>query len=131
MTLTKLLCLAAQVRRVWICYCNSALVQLATILVKQHAPMQVQQMTKPGANVASWIVGNGQTTGLVANLDVVNPFLADETYFASAFGTITTGGAGFVIGGFHNSAVSYADFTLLTSSGTLTGGNIRVYGYKN
>jgi hypothetical protein len=84
-----------------------------------------------GANSANWRVGNGQTTGLAANLDVVNPFLADETYFASAFGSFTTLGSGFVIGGFHNSAVSYADFTLLTSSGTLTGGTIRVYGYKN
>jgi hypothetical protein len=88
-------------------------------------------VNEAGANSSSWVVGNAQTGGLAANLDVVNPFLADETYFTSAYGTITTSGTSLFNAGFHNSAVSYADFTLLTSTGTITGGTIRVYGYKN
>ena len=84
-----------------------------------------------GANATSWLVGNGQTDGLSANIEIVNPFLADQTYYTSQLGSIITTGAAFVIGGYHNSAVSYADFTLSPSSGTMTGGNIRVYGYKN
>lgn len=84
-----------------------------------------------GANATSWLVGNGQTDGLSANIEIVNPFLADQTYYTSQLGTIITTGSAFVVGGYHNSAVSYADFTLSPSTGTLTGGEIRVYGYVN
>ena len=88
-------------------------------------------VNEAAANSSGWVVGNGQTGGLAANLDVVNPFLADETYYTTAYGTINTAGTSLFNAGFHNSAVSYADFTLLTSTGTITGGTIRVYGYKN
>jgi hypothetical protein len=34
-------------------------------------------------------------------------------------------------GGFLNNTTSYTAFTFTPSSGTLTGGTIRVYGYRN
>ena len=71
---------------------------------------------------------NGQ--GIFLNADLVNPFLAKYTTI-----TTTTGGqfasASGTYGGIHNVATSYSDFTIATTSGTITGGTIRVYGYKN
>jgi hypothetical protein len=69
------------------------------------------------------------TTGFIAfNLDVVNPFLAKPTVFGPtnwAAGTVAGTGTGI-----HNVATSYTAFTIATSSGTLTGGTIFVYGYR-
>jgi hypothetical protein len=62
------------------------------------------------------------------NADLVNPFLAKFT-------TITTSSGGQVetafglYGGVHKVATSYSAFTLIPTSGTLTGGTIYVYGY--
>jgi hypothetical protein len=69
---------------------------------------------------------NGQ--GIFLNADLVNPFLAKYTTLTS-----TTGGqfatASGTYGGIHNVATSYTDFTIATTSGTITGGTIYVYGY--
>ena len=64
------------------------------------------------------------------NFDILNPFLAKLTMgnaLNSFVGASSLGTAVYQ----HNSAVSYSAFTLTTSTGTLTGGTIRVYGYAN
>ena len=68
------------------------------------------------------------TTSSRVNCDLLGPFLAKNTGFSAAY--LGDGGGGFC-NGVHKVATSYTDFTLTTSSGTLTGGTIRVYGYNN
>jgi hypothetical protein len=85
-----------------------------------------------GSNVAFWTVGYGSATGLSAIVDIANPFATDETYFTSSAALLdTSSGEATFNGGYHNSATSFTAFTLATSTGTLTGGTIRVYGYRN
>jgi len=64
------------------------------------------------------------------NAELVNPFLAKYTTLTSSSGGQVSTAFGFY-GGVHKVATSYTDFTLIPTSGTLTGGTIRVYGYKN
>ena len=69
------------------------------------------------------------TMGNFLDVDVLNPF--DSTRFTGFGGSfIVTDVAGHT-GGVHKSNTSFTDFTLLAASGTLTGGTIRVYGYRN
>jgi hypothetical protein len=75
--------------------------------------------------------GRGGTNAHV-NLDVFSPFLAKQTVFSGNYiTTATASGSGFNTG-YHDSAVSYTGFTLVASGGmNLTGGTVRVYGYRN
>jgi hypothetical protein len=84
-------------------------------------------------NAASWTggVGRGATTGLNLVADLLSPFLAKTTVIASHYINQDTAGVGGVYAGFHNVSTSYTDFTLATGGATLTGGTIKVYGYKN
>lgn len=83
-------------------------------------------------NGSSWIYGGlAGTTAIEVSLDLINPYLAKYTILQngiycdpSALGYGTTNGS-------HNVATSYTDFTLTPGAGTLTGGTIRVYGYRN
>jgi hypothetical protein len=83
------------------------------------------------ANTSSWRAGGSSSTTLTMNLDVFNPFLADQTWFSGTKIFPTTTGASFAVGGYLNDTTSYTAFTLTVGSGTLTGGTIRVYGYLN
>jgi hypothetical protein len=61
------------------------------------------------------------------DINVNSPFLARFTTVSSNFAY--SNGAVFY-SGMHKLATSYSDFTLLTGTGTITGGIIHVYGYK-
>lgn len=76
-------------------------------------------------------VGSGITAGLCANITLFNPFLSIQTTMSSVTQDINTAGGGFTTSGFVNNTTSYTAFTLIPSSGTYTGGTIRVYGYRN
>lgn len=79
-------------------------------------------------NASQWTrPGNGTSASLKFDVDLINPFLAKETIL---MGFWITNNAGGYTAGFHNVATSYTSFTITPSSGTLTGGEIRVYGYK-
>jgi hypothetical protein len=82
-------------------------------------------------NGSSWNVGIHVTNGLSMVVDLINPFLADETYFVGFCVGIDTGSEARYEGGYLNNTTSYTAFTLTPQSGTLTGGIIKVYGYKN
>jgi hypothetical protein len=80
-------------------------------------------------NQANWLnVGGGSVNGIRFFGDLVNPFLAKNTYFTSSyednnnvlFGTFN---------GLHSGTTSFTDFTITSSAGTFTGGTIYVYGY--
>jgi len=70
--------------------------------------------------------GSADTNAIPFTAELINPFLAKQTYIESTY--IATLNAGKFIGR-HNANTSFTDFTLTPSSGTLTGGTIYVYGY--
>jgi hypothetical protein len=71
--------------------------------------------------------GACNTSIISLNVDLVNPFLAKYTQITSPY--LGAGTNGLIQIGWHGTASSYTDFTL-TPGGTLTGGTIKVYGYK-
>ena len=73
-------------------------------------------------------IGGGGPYGELADIDVLNPFTTNQTQ-VSAFITVATN-FGFY-GGRLADFTSYSSFTLRPDTGTLTGGTIRVYGYRN
>jgi hypothetical protein len=85
-------------------------------------------------NVAVWgSVGQGSANGLDAYIRLHSPFLAkNATYYADMV-RADTGSSGFVnqYGGYLANTTSYTAFTIGLSTGTMTGGTIRVYGYAN
>jgi len=79
---------------------------------------------------ASWLrAGYGNTTQLVMNMDVMHPFQAVGAYGASYISR-ASGGLGTTVY-LHNVSSSFSAFTLTCSTGNITGGTIRVYGYAN
>lgn len=75
-------------------------------------------------------VGAGTTTTLNAAVEVLSPNLAENTVFLSGGHISTQSAAGFC-NGYLADTTQYTAFTLTTSTGTLTGGTIKVYGYRN
>ena len=82
-------------------------------------------------NSTAWQrVGYGTTSGtLVMNMDLMGPFLAANTYGTALYSR--NGNYMGVVTHLHNVQTSYASFTITPSTGTWTGGTIRVYGYAN
>lgn len=85
------------------------------------------------ANTTSFTIGAASNSpGYVqAIVDLMSPNLADETFYNGTFALPSTTGYNGVTGGFLNDTTQYTSFTILTSTGTLTGGTIRVYGYRD
>lgn len=81
-------------------------------------------------NGAAWTtVGYAGTSFTQASFDLINPFKAQWTTLNAASWAATTVAG--TANGTHQVATSYTDFTLGVNTGTLTGGTIRVYGYRN
>ena len=81
--------------------------------------------------VTSIEVGGFSTNVISADIEVQNPFIADNTIVYARYLESVAGGAIRHVGGSLANTTSYTAFTLTTSTGTLTGGTIRVYGYRN
>lgn len=84
-------------------------------------------------NGSSWIragwANSGDVGSVTMNMEILGPFLVEATAATSLW---SRNGANLgVVSFFHNVAASYSSFTLTTSTGTITGGTIRVYGYRN
>lgn len=76
-------------------------------------------------------VAAGTAQSLAGWFDVHLPFASDQTsVFYQTVATQTSGGNE-VGGGYLNDTNSYTAFTLTCSTGTMTGGTVKVYGYKN
>ena len=85
-----------------------------------------------GSNVASWQSGAGSTLQNSLNVELLNPNLANYTFFSTTYGqAVTSSGSGITLSGFLNDTTQYTAFTLFPNTGTITGGIIRVYGYQN
>jgi hypothetical protein len=73
-------------------------------------------------------VGTANTTFAHINIAITTPFLTNRTFVSSQWtGAIQSGN----YQGFLDNATSYTAFDIFPSGGTLTGGTIRVYGYRN
>jgi hypothetical protein len=84
-------------------------------------------------------VNNGSTfwVGRAGNnvsgvIDVLQPFASEETVVTFSGATTTTTSSAVAGAGYLNNTTSYTAFTISTQfANTLTGGTIKVYGYRN
>lgn len=84
-----------------------------------------------GSNTTSFgFIGYSNTNGNFMCVDVLGPNLAINTVVTGRFGQNLTSGASLGFGGYVNNTTSYTAFTI-SVTGTMTGGTIRVYGYRN
>lgn len=83
-----------------------------------------------GSTTATSMVyaGSVQTDALYANIEIFNPFLATNTLANGCYNTLTAAGTSIMQ---TSDTTQYTSFTLFPSSGTITGGTIRVFGYRN
>jgi hypothetical protein len=87
-----------------------------------------------GANTTSVQESGYASTGAINYQMVIkSPFLADRTFFNFQTSGAATTGVNLAVngGGYLADDTSYTAFTLTCAAGTLTGGTIRVYGYRN
>jgi hypothetical protein len=83
-------------------------------------------------NATSWAnIGSQRTVRNSLDVDLFGPNQAIETGMTARYFGITAGAVGGAMGGYHNLGTSYTAFTITCSSGNITGGTIRVYGYRN
>jgi hypothetical protein len=82
-------------------------------------------------NTTSMQIGESNTNIIMVNCEIINPFLALNTTFQSGAVWNTTNNNARIYGGALLNTTSYTAFTLTPSTGTLTGGTIRVYGISN
>jgi hypothetical protein len=82
--------------------------------------------TNNGASFAFGGVANGTTIG--ADINLTNVSITEQTRVLSQFSDDSAAG---VFSGFCTSTAAHTSFTLTCSTGTITGGTIRVYGYRN
>jgi hypothetical protein len=81
-------------------------------------------------NQTSWVwAANATQQQNLLNMYLFGPFTSRYTYYKSnGFSSLQTNA---LSSGVHKVSTSYSSFTLTPSSGTITGGTIRVYGYRN
>jgi hypothetical protein len=85
--------------------------------------------TERGANAASIMIGRTNTSDDTnSSFDVYSANLVKRTIVAGNYDSFSY--AGFFGGGV-NTTIQYTGFTLLVGSGTMTGGTIKIYGYRN
>ena len=79
-------------------------------------------------NGAQWTnAGGASGTQMQMDVELLNPYLARSTQIRSQIIRSTLAGMSV---GYHNVNTSYVSFVVTPSSGTMTGGKIRVYGYN-
>lgn len=85
-------------------------------------------MTGYAANATSVIVADGSATAYCADVELKNPALTTRK-FGNTMSQSSADQYSFPF--YINSTTSSTGFTLTIGTGTFTGGNIRVYGYRN
>jgi hypothetical protein len=90
------------------------------------------QSSLNGNNTTSWSrVGISNANSINGEIELFSPNLAKRTYYNGRYVQTITNGNAVSSGGLLDDATQYTAFTLTTASGTITGGTIRVYGYRN
>jgi hypothetical protein len=84
-------------------------------------------------NAAFWgYVGTGTSDALTGNFELDNPFSTKRTFIGAQNAlSLAPSGVGNSFSGYLADNTSYTAFTLTASTGNMTGGTIRVYGYRN
>ena len=84
-------------------------------------------------NIGGWFLGDCSTKSLAYTIDLFGPNLANETWFsASSVYMNTTSGHSLFQTGFVDNTTQYTAFTINVNGGhNVTGGTIKVYGYRN
>jgi len=82
-------------------------------------------------NGSQWTYVGAQESPNQVVVDLINPFNAAKTTVFGNYTGAQSGRVGGVVNGFLNDTTSYSAFTIGAGSGTITGGTIRVYGYRN
>jgi hypothetical protein len=95
----------------------------ATIRIAFSGATSLNVGTVNGSNFG---FGTGNTGYLHFDVNLINPFLTNNTFVNGPYFSITTGGFST---GYLANTTSYTAFTITSSVGTLTGGTIYVYGY--
>ncbi len=72
-------------------------------------------------------VGTSLTSGLAAEITLINPNLAKYTDLVASYNTPTSS---VLVNGVHRVATAFTAFTISPDSGTWTGGTVTVYGYR-
>jgi len=81
-------------------------------------------------NASAWnYVGFAASNLISFSAEIINPFLAKRTFCTSHYYDDNNGYYG-TFTGFQNQSTSFTDFTIIMQSATMTGGTIKVYGYK-
>jgi hypothetical protein len=75
-----------------------------------------------------WEVGGTETDIIAGAFNVYGPNLNARSTFTASF---ARSDAAFTIQGIHDASTQHTGFHIYPASGTLTGGKIRVYGYRN
>ena len=78
--------------------------------------------------ISGMALGAGNTVS--TNFDILNPFNAKHTQFTGINYIGNQAGYGGMGAGIHEVATSYNDLRVSSSTGTMTGGTLKVYGYK-
>lgn len=79
-------------------------------------------------NTSAFYIGTYNTTDMNVAIHIAAPYLTQATQMWNMNMTL---GEGKNITGILNNTTSYTDFEIIAGAGTMTGGNIRVYGYLN
>lgn len=87
-------------------------------------------VTVASLGTTSWgATGYFSTTGCSLNIEIGDPFKAKHTSYRSLSSVMNSAGSTISANGIHTLTNSYTGFTLTTTTGTITGGTIYVYGY--
>lgn len=82
-------------------------------------------------NAASWAFAGVTTVDESAgSIELWQPFLTRRTAIRSTYFAFEANGAFGQMTGYLNNATSYTSFTFTAGAGSMTGGTIRVYGYR-
>lgn len=95
-----------------------------------YSPFTGGLLTVNGNNTTGWgfVAHSLGTSGWSASIDILRPYAAVPTSF---FGGGARGDLAGMNGGYHSAATSYDQLVLTVGSGTMTGGTIRIYGYRD
>jgi len=98
-------------------------------LILRYSGTEFNFTTQNGAFMD--FVGSNSVNSLNADITLFGPNLAKRTNFLASSAHAGTDGETKYSGGFLNDATQYTAFTMLMNTGTITGGTIKVYGYRN
>jgi len=83
------------------------------------------------SNSSFWLITGMSTSNISSTVEVNAPNLAKTSSYSANNQVHATDGDAGVTNGYLNDTTQYTSFTITTGSGTMTGGTIRVYGFRN